>query len=126
MNFQEQNQDHCLDLGLILIITNRYSFKFKISDGKYNITAGVGSGLTIEQKQSQFLTGILSIQEIDILPSMYFFTDVRYHIDWVSQIYKDIRSGSVNLSKTICSKSGNWSSTYRKLCSSEFCVCYNI
>lgn len=48
------------------------------------------------------------------------FTDIHYHIDWITKIYTDFKSNTFNLTKIICSQSGDWSINYRNLCSSKY------
>lgn len=56
--------------------------------------------------------------------SVALFTDIRSHIDWLTQIYNDFSRVTFNQTR-ICSKYGNLNPTYRKLCLSKYCAILN-
>lgn len=79
-----------------------------------------GAGLTYRFDNSYYLTGIVSSKERKNNKTGAVFTDIRYHMDWIFEIYNYFKSNSFNIKQFICSHYGSWSLTYRNLCSSKY------
>lgn len=79
-----------------------------------------GAGLTYKYDNSYYLTGVVSSKDRENKYTGAIFTDIHYHIDWITKIYNDFKINPFNLTKIICSQSGDWSIIYRNLCSSKY------
>lgn len=77
--------------------------------------------MAFRHDNAYYLGGVVSSKEQFGDNAVALFTDVRSHIDWVTQIYNDFSRVPFNQTR-ICSKHGNSNPTYRKLCSSKYCA----
>ncbi|XP_026811097.1 modular serine protease-like [Rhopalosiphum maidis] len=64
---------------------------YKLVAGEKNLLGFGGSGLIFEQYEHnmpvQFLTGVLSIKDLNSMKSVAVFTSIQHHIQWIRNIY---------------------------------------
>lgn len=61
-----------------------------------------GAGLTFLHTSSYYITGVVSVKDPNTNNSIAVFTDIKYHIQWIRELYnKHTSYASDNISKPI-------------------------
>lgn len=58
---------------------------------------GGGAGLIFLQRSLYYLTGVFSIKDYEIEDSVAVYSDVRYHIKWIHDIYVNHTNTNCNV-----------------------------